>query len=293
MDAAELAAVCASPTSPRLARGLLAGDTRRASTAEPLFERTSSGRGTRVSCSPLLNRSRTGATSSTTQVPRVFRHPPHRGRPAALLLVPARHVRGAAPAFAAGDRGGAQPSQKLLRMRARPKILSARITRRRRRRRGLPRRLARIISDVEFPRADGRSSPTAGSISCARCARPTRTPQSSSTPRGRNLRQAAGWSGLPAQRVAPRAGRARRICSKISASATSSSACRMGPRSAGRRPAQPEERLATMPAESIRYHGARNHFSRGCGRAPTSGSPMPCGRARCNDYPLPRPCART
>ena len=54
-----------------------------------------------------------------------------------------------------------------------------------------------------------------------------------------------------------------------------------------------EEKLATVPEESISFHAARNHFSAGSRRAPSSPWPTSCGRAASPTSRTSRRCART
>ena len=160
---------------------------------------------------------------------------------------------------------GVNLSHKLMRMRARPKILLCRTFEEAWELfGGYQENVLGVISDIEFPK-DGVLARDAG-VEFARRVRAAQPDvpimlQSSVPENARSPR-----------RSAPRScSRARRRCctscaaswSRTSASATSSSGCPTGPRWRARRDLRAlEELLATVPAESIAYHAERNHFSK-------------------------------
>ncbi len=185
---------------------------------------------------------------------------------------------------------GLNLSQKILRMRARPKILlCTHYEEAQKAFEAYGDDLLGIISDVEFPRG-GRSSPTAGLdfVRTVRAAYPdTPIVLHSSRPEFEEQarRVGAGFLRKGSHHVL---GELRRILLEdfgfgdfVFRLPDGAEVGRAGDlRSL-------EERLATMPAESIRYHGARNHFSRWLRARADFGVAHALRPRKVDDYPTP------
>ena len=224
------------------------------------------GRATRASWWRSSSTSRTSATSRTT--------PPRSGVPVILLVEDnVRYYSSFLPTIYTelihqSERlisEGVNLSHKLVRMRARPKILLVEHLR------GglgavhpLPalRAGSHLRRGVSARRAGARAA--RDSSWPAWRAKPSRTCRSCSSRRASSSRPGPrGRRGVPARSTRTRCSP---ICgtswSSISRSATSSSACRTA-REVGRASdlKTSEELLQVVPAESIAFHGERNHFS--------------------------------
>ncbi len=204
------------------------------------------------------------------------------------------------PVAARSSREGINLSHKLLRMRARPKILLCRDLRG-----GLGRLHAPtsedvlgVISDVEFPRG-GVLAPTAG-VELARRIGASATPTcpillQSSRPRTRRSRSEAG-RGASCSRSSPLLlhDLRRFMVDELRLRRLRLPPARRHARSAAPRDLKSlEEKLRTVPAESVAFHGERNHFSNWLKARTEFALAHSCARARSPTSRRSRTCAAT